>query len=122
LQAISLADYLTKPESEWSDVSEWKMDGNDCFYLVSDKENMAENVGFTPQVALSLLGESSKRTPKSSSQSDAQKTRNKTTSEASLAEKMANHSHQNGEILAALAVIALALSTIYLAKRRARRK
>lgn len=56
LQAILLADYLTKPEATWADVTEWKLDANDCFFRVEEKERAAMNSAFTPQVALSKLG------------------------------------------------------------------
>jgi hypothetical protein len=56
LQAILLADYLTKPEAKWADVTEWKLDSNDCFFRVEDKERAAMNTAFTPQVALSKIG------------------------------------------------------------------
>jgi hypothetical protein len=56
LQAILLADYLTKPEAKWADVTEWNLDANDSFFRVEDKERAAKNTAFTPEVALSKLG------------------------------------------------------------------
>ena len=56
LQAILMADYLTKPEAKWADVTEWKLDANNSFFRVEDKERAAKNTAFTPEVALSKLG------------------------------------------------------------------
>lgn len=56
LQAILLADYLTTPDAEWSDVTELKLDGSDSYYLEEDKERAEKNTAFTPQLALSQLG------------------------------------------------------------------
>jgi hypothetical protein len=69
LQAILLADYLTKPEAKWADVTEWKLDANDCFFRVEDKERAAKNTAFTPQVALSKLGVVQSSSASSSEQS-----------------------------------------------------
>jgi hypothetical protein len=57
LQAILLADYLAKPNIEWADVAEWKLDANDCFFRLEDKERAIKNTSFTPQEALRFLGE-----------------------------------------------------------------
>ena len=56
LESILLADYLTDPDAKWSEVTEWKLDGNDCFFREEDKERAAKNSVFTPQAALSRLG------------------------------------------------------------------
>lgn len=69
LQAILLADYLTKPNAKWADVTEWKLDANDCFFRVEDKERAAKNPAFTPQVALSKLGVVQSSSASSSEQS-----------------------------------------------------
>ena len=56
LQAILLADYLTKPNAKWADVTEWKLDANDCFFRPEDTERAMKNMDFTPQAALAMLG------------------------------------------------------------------
>jgi len=56
LQAILLADYLTKPDAKWVDVTEWKLDANDCFFRPEDTERAMKNTDFTPQAALVMLG------------------------------------------------------------------
>lgn len=56
LQAILLADYLTKPDAKWADVTEWKLDANDCFFRPEDTERAMKNTDFTPQAALAMLG------------------------------------------------------------------
>ena len=55
LQAILLADYLTKPDATWSDVTEWKLDANDCFFRAEDKDRATKNTAFSPQVALARI-------------------------------------------------------------------
>ncbi|SKB09350.1 hypothetical protein SAMN02745166_05135 [Prosthecobacter debontii] len=66
LQAILLADYLTKPDVKWADVIEWKLDANGCFFRPEDKERAAKNTAFTPQAALSLLRANQPSSPDSS--------------------------------------------------------
>jgi hypothetical protein len=56
LQAILLADYLTKQDAKWADVTEWKLDANDCFFRPEDTEIALNNTDFTPQAALVMLG------------------------------------------------------------------
>lgn len=56
LQAILLSDYLSTVDAKWSYVPEWKLDGNDCFFRVEDKDRASKNTDFTPQVALVRLG------------------------------------------------------------------
>lgn len=56
LQVILLADYLTKPNAEWTDVTEMGVDANDCFFLPDDKERAIKNTSFTPHEAIRLLG------------------------------------------------------------------
>ena len=56
LQAILLADYLTKPDAKWADVTEWKLDANDRFFRPEDTERAMKNTDFTPQAALAMLG------------------------------------------------------------------
>jgi hypothetical protein len=55
LQAILLADYLTEPDAKWVDVTEWKLDANDCFFRPEDTERAMKNTDFTPQAALAIL-------------------------------------------------------------------
>lgn len=55
LQSILVADYLTDPQAKWSEVSEWKLDANDCFFRPEDKERTMKNTSFTPQAALARL-------------------------------------------------------------------
>lgn len=55
LQAILLADYLTNPDAKWADVTEWKLDANDCFFRQEDTERAKKNTDFTPQAALAML-------------------------------------------------------------------
>lgn len=68
LQAILLADYLMKPDAKWAEVTEWKIDANDCFFLPEDKERASKNTAFTPQVALSQLGVVQSPSPSGSDQ------------------------------------------------------
>jgi hypothetical protein len=68
LEAILLADYLTKPEAKWADVGEWKLDANGSFFRVEDQERAAKNAAFTPQVALSMLGVAQSSSASSSEQ------------------------------------------------------
>jgi len=53
--AILLADYLNSPDARWSEVADFGIDANDCFFRESDKERAASNTWFTPQVALARL-------------------------------------------------------------------
>jgi len=57
LQAILLADYLANPDAKWSQVVELKRDAGDYYFRPEDKERATKNVAFTPQAALSLLGQ-----------------------------------------------------------------
>ena len=56
LEAMLLADYLTNPNAAWQVVSEWRSNSNDYFQRPEDAARINELSGFTPQVAMSLLG------------------------------------------------------------------
>jgi len=56
LEAMLLADYLRNPNAAWQVVPEWQSNSNDYFQRPEDAARINELSGFTPQVAMSLLG------------------------------------------------------------------
>lgn len=56
LETMLLADYLTNPNAAWQIVPEWRSNSNDYFQRPEDAARINELSGFTPQVAMSLLG------------------------------------------------------------------
>jgi hypothetical protein len=56
LEAMLLVDYLTNSGAAWQVVPEWRSNSNGYFQRPEDAARINELGGFTPQVAMSLLG------------------------------------------------------------------
>lgn len=55
-EAVLLADFLSEVDVKWVQVSEWKTDAADSFFVPDLHRRAKSNVTFTPQIALSKLG------------------------------------------------------------------
>lgn len=95
MQAILLADYLTNPDAEWSEVTELKLDGSDSYYIEENEERAEKNTAFTPQAALERLG-LGQSTPKDQKGVNQSEQAAAPSVQHEAAPTKANHSHPIG--------------------------